>query len=60
MTVTPVPEGYTTITPWIISQDTAGLMDYLAAAFGAVELSRLTGEDGRIGHAECASGTPWS
>ncbi|MGI5401789.1 VOC family protein [Streptomyces sp. CA-135486] len=56
MAVNPVPEGYTTVTPWIISQDTAGVIDYLKAAFGAVELSRMTGEDGRIGHAEVRIG----
>jgi PhnB protein len=56
MAVKPVPEGYTSVTPWIISQDTAGVIDYLKAAFGAVELGRMTGEDGRIGHAEVRIG----
>lgn len=52
----PIPEGYTTVTPWIIGPDTDGLMDWLTRAFGAEELSRLTGEDGRIGHAEMRIG----
>jgi uncharacterized glyoxalase superfamily protein PhnB len=52
----PIPEGYTTVTPWIIGQDTAGLMDWLTRAFGAEEISRLVGEDGRIGHAEMRVG----
>jgi PhnB protein len=50
------PQGYTTITPWIIGQDTAGLMDWLMRAFDAVEVSRLVGPDGRIGHAEMRIG----
>jgi uncharacterized glyoxalase superfamily protein PhnB len=46
------PEGYTTVTPWIIGHDTAGLMDWLTRAFNAKEISRLVGPDNRIGHAE--------
>lgn len=56
MTVKAIPEGYTTITPWIIGADTAGLMDYLTQAFGAEELSRLADENGVIGHAEMRIG----
>ena len=50
------PDGYTAVTPWIIGQDTAGLMDFLKAAFGAVEVSRLGDEMGVIGHAEMRIG----
>lgn len=50
--VSPIPEGYTTVTPWIISRDTAGLLDFVRQAFDAVELARVVGEDGTIGHAE--------
>ncbi|MEV4073668.1 VOC family protein [Nonomuraea fuscirosea] len=56
MTVSPIPEGYTTVTPWIISQDTAGIIRYLEAAFDAVELGRVTDAEGRIGHAEVRIG----
>ncbi|MFD9887897.1 VOC family protein [Amycolatopsis sp. NPDC059027] len=52
----PIPAGYTTVTPWIISRDTAALIDFLKRAFGAEELGRVTGEDGRIGHAEVRIG----
>ncbi|MDS0132271.1 MULTISPECIES: VOC family protein [unclassified Amycolatopsis] len=54
--VNPVPEGYTTVTPWIIGRDTAGLLDFLKAAFDAEELGRVVGEDGKIGHAEVRIG----
>lgn len=56
MTVAHVPEGYTTVTPWIISGDTAGLIDYLKEVFDAEEIARLVGADGRIGHAEVRIG----
>ncbi|SFB59793.1 Uncharacterized conserved protein PhnB, glyoxalase superfamily [Amycolatopsis marina] len=56
MTVNPIPEGYNTVTPWLISQDTVGLIDYVKEAFDAEELGRVTGEDGRIGHAEVRIG----
>jgi PhnB protein len=46
------PEGYTAVTPWIISRNTAGLLDFVRDAFGAEELARVVGEDGSIGHAE--------
>jgi uncharacterized glyoxalase superfamily protein PhnB len=51
-----IPEGYTTVTPWIISPDTARLIDYVTAAFGAEELFRLTGENGAVEHAEARIG----
>src|SRR3954463_11157 len=51
-----VPEGYATVTPWIISRDTAGLIAFLAAAFDATELARVQMEDGSIGHAEVRIG----
>ncbi|WP_026928921.1 VOC family protein [Glycomyces tenuis] len=54
----PVPEGYTSVTPWIVTRDTAGLLDFLKAAFGAEELGRVpVGGSGAIGHAEARIGT---
>ena len=54
--VRPIPEGYHTGTPWIISRDSAQLIDFLTAAFGAEEIARVVGEDGSIGHAEVRIG----
>lgn len=51
-----IPEGYHTVTPWIISRDTAGVIDYVTKAFGAKEIARVVGEDGSIGHAEVRIG----
>jgi PhnB protein len=57
MTVTHIPDGYHSVTPWIIGRDTAGLMDFLAAAFDAVDLGgRVVDDEGRIGHAEMRIG----
>jgi PhnB protein len=50
--IRPVPEGYRAVTPWIISRDTAGLLDFVKEAFGAEEIARVPNEDGTIGHAE--------
>jgi PhnB protein len=46
------PEGYLTVTPWIISRDTAQLLDFVKEAFGAEEIARIHNADGTIGHAE--------
>jgi len=58
-----IPEGYTTVTPWIISTDTPQLLDFIVAAFEGVELGRMANADGRmanadgsIGHAEIRIG----
>lgn len=47
-----IPDGYGTVTPWIIGPSTAKLIDYVTAAFDAVELARIADEHGAIGHAE--------
>ncbi|MEP6565530.1 MAG: VOC family protein [Mesorhizobium sp.] len=49
-------EGYAAVTPWVVSHDTAGLLDFLGRAFGAVELARVSNADGSIGHAEIRIG----
>jgi PhnB protein len=51
-TAQPIPEGYHTVTPWIVSRDTARLLDFVKQAFGAEELARVYVENGAIGHAE--------
>jgi PhnB protein len=54
--IKPVPDGYGTVTPWIISRDTAQLLDFVAEAFDATELARVHTTDGTIGHAEVRIG----
>jgi len=51
------PKGYTAVTPWIITTDTAKLLDFMGKAFGAKELARVPNPDGKgIGHAEAKIG----
>src|SRR5688572_32859603 len=54
--VKPVPEGYHTVTPFIIAKGAARLLDFMATAFGAIELARVPGENNTIGHAETKIG----
>jgi uncharacterized glyoxalase superfamily protein PhnB len=50
--VRPVPEDYGSVTPYIVVRGAAQFLDFLKAAFGAVERGRVYNEDGTIGHAE--------
>ena len=52
----PIPDGYATITPYLIVEDAAGYLDFLATAFEAVERMRMTMPSGEIGHAEVEIG----
>jgi uncharacterized glyoxalase superfamily protein PhnB len=54
MTTTPV--SYTTVAPWIVTEDTGALLDFVTAAFDGVELVRVPLEDGSIGHGEIRVG----
>jgi PhnB protein len=54
--VKPVPEGYHTITPYLAVNDGNAALDLYKAAFGATELFRYPGPDGKIGHAELQIG----
>jgi PhnB protein len=54
-----VPEGYGTVTPWLISRDSAALIGFLESAFGAEEIagSRMHNPDGSIAHVEVRIGS---
>jgi PhnB protein len=51
-----VPEGYHTITPQLVLDNAAQTIDWYVKAFGAKELGRSLGPDGKIMHAELAIG----
>ncbi|MFC3493902.1 VOC family protein [Glycomyces rhizosphaerae] len=54
----PIPEGYGTVTPWIVTSDTARVIDFIKEAFDGEELGRVEGPvPGKIGHAEVRIGT---
>ncbi|GGK36060.1 VOC family protein [Nocardia camponoti] len=50
------PAGYTTVAPWLVTPDTAALLDFVTAAFDGHELGRVPLADGSIGHAEIRVG----
>ncbi|MEU3854865.1 VOC family protein [Streptomyces sp. NPDC029554] len=50
------PEGYTTVAPWVVTDDTGAFLDFVTETFGGEELARVTTEDGRIGHGEVRIG----
>jgi PhnB protein len=56
MAVKPVPEGYHSITPYLIINGAAAAIDFYKRAFGATELMRMPTPDGKIGHAEIRIG----
>jgi PhnB protein len=56
MPVQPIPDGYHSVTPYLICADAATAIDFYKKAFAAVELLRLGGPDGKIGHAEIRIG----
>ena len=55
-TVKPIPEGYHTITPYLIVNDGAGAIEFYKKAFGATEIMRMPGPDGKVAHAELKIG----
>lgn len=54
--VKPVPDNYHTITPSIIVKNAAKAIEFYKLAFGAEEISRMTGPGGGIMHAEIKIG----
>jgi PhnB protein len=54
--VKPIPDGYHTVTPYLIVNGAASAIEFYKKAFGATELFRMPGPDGKIGHAEIKIG----
>jgi PhnB protein len=54
--VKPIPEGYHSVTPYLIVNNAAEAINFYQQAFGAQELFRLPMPDGKIGHAEIKIG----
>ena len=54
--VKPVPEGYHTATPYLIVNGGAKAIEFYKQAFGAKELMRMPGPEGKIMHAEIQIG----
>ncbi len=56
MAVKPIPDGYHSVTPYLVVDDAAKAIDYYTKAFGAKEAFRMNGPDGKVGHAEIQIG----
>jgi PhnB protein len=56
MATQPIPEGYSTISPYLAVDDAAEAIAYYKNAFGAEETVRMDTPDGKIGHAELKIG----
>ena len=51
-TVKSIPDGYHTVTPYLLVQGADMLIDFVKKAFDAKETVRMSMPDGAIGHAE--------
>lgn len=54
--VKPIPDGYHSVTPYLIIKGAADAIEYYKKAFGAVELFRMAAPGGKVGHAEIKIG----
>jgi uncharacterized glyoxalase superfamily protein PhnB len=53
----PIPQGYSTVTPYLTVKDVAKEIDFATRAFGARERFRMLGSDGKtVRHAEVQIG----
>ena len=52
----PIPDGYHSVTPYLIINGAADALEYYKKAFGATELFRMPAPEGKIGHAEIKIG----
>ena len=56
LAVKPIPDGYHTVTPYLIVESAAELIDFTTQAFEAEETFRMPGPGGAIMHAEIRIG----
>jgi PhnB protein len=56
MAVKPIPDGYHSVTPYLIPHDATAALEFYKKALGAVELMRFPAPGGKIGHAEIKIG----
>jgi PhnB protein len=56
MAMSPIPEGYHSVSPYLNVHDAEAAIDFYKRAFGAEEVLRLDGDDGKVIHAEIRIG----
>src|ERR1039458_6860726 len=56
MAVKPIPDGYHTVTPYLVVADAEAQIDFLKNAFGGEETLRHRDDKGKVSHAEVRVG----
>ena len=56
MAVKPIPDGYHSVTPYLMVKGAADAIEFYKRALGAAELFRMDLPGGKIGHAEISIG----
>jgi PhnB protein len=56
MAAKPIPDGYHTVTPYLVVKGGAAALDYYKKAFAATELFRMADPGGAVRHAEIKIG----
>ena len=56
MTVKPIPEGFHSVTPYLIIKGAADAIEFYKKAFDATEIMRMDAPGGTLGHAEIKIG----
>jgi PhnB protein len=56
MSVKPIPTGYHAVTPYLVVDNATRAIDFYKRAFGAKEVMRMDGPQGKIAHAEIKIG----
>jgi PhnB protein len=51
-----IPDGFHNVTPYLYLRGAAGAIEFYKSVFGAAEIMRMPGPDGRIMHAEIRIG----
>lgn len=54
--VNPIPEGYHSLTPYLIVKDARKAIEFYKEVFNASELYRMDGPDNKVGHCELQIG----
>jgi PhnB protein len=56
--VKPIPDGYHSVTPYLVINGAAKAIDFYKKVFGATEKMRMPGPGGKVGHAELTTAPP--
>lgn len=52
MSVSPIPTGYTSLTPFLVINGASAAIDFYTSVFGAEVIERMDGPDNLVAHAE--------